>query len=114
MPIDLKENKGFIYLGATPQTDRSNYAIAAPYPTQGKAPFTTSRMVDSARNAQGTMVGRMVGRSVDKQELGWQTISPELWWEMNRWFEDNHFTFCLLYTSPSPRDGLLSRMPSSA
>ena len=24
------------------------------------------------------------------------------------------FTNCLLYTSPSPRDGLLSRMPSSA
>ena len=24
------------------------------------------------------------------------------------------FTDCLLYTSPSPRDGLLSRMPSSA
>ena len=24
------------------------------------------------------------------------------------------FRFCLLYTSPSPRDGLLSRMPSSA
>src|SRR5664279_6146754 len=25
-----------------------------------------------------------------------------------------HFQVCLLYTSPSPRDGLLSRMPSSA
>ena len=25
-----------------------------------------------------------------------------------------HDTTCLLYTSPSPRDGLLSRMPSSA
>jgi len=25
-----------------------------------------------------------------------------------------HPLFCLLYTSPSPRDGLLSRMPSSA
>ena len=25
-----------------------------------------------------------------------------------------HFKRCLLYTSPSPRDGLLSRMPSSA
>ena len=24
------------------------------------------------------------------------------------------FKYCLLYTSPSPRDGLLSRMPSSA
>ena len=27
---------------------------------------------------------------------------------------DEHSTACLLYTSPSPRDGLLSRMPSSA
>ena len=26
----------------------------------------------------------------------------------------NEFNTCLLYTSPSPRDGLLSRMPSSA
>ena len=26
----------------------------------------------------------------------------------------NQDKFCLLYTSPSPRDGLLSRMPSSA
>ena len=25
-----------------------------------------------------------------------------------------HINSCLLYTSPSPRDGLLSRMPSSA
>ena len=31
-------------------------------------------------------------------------------------FNDKHlsYSFCLLYTSPSPRDGLLSRMPSSA
>ena len=32
-------------------------------------------------------------------------------------FEDEqgyHVYNCLLYTSPSPRDGLLSRMPSSA
>ena len=26
----------------------------------------------------------------------------------------DHIRSCLLYTSPSPRDGLLSRMPSSA
>ena len=26
----------------------------------------------------------------------------------------DHSKACLLYTSPSPRDGLLSRMPSSA
>ena len=28
--------------------------------------------------------------------------------------KSNHPEICLLYTSPSPRDGLLSRMPSSA
>ena len=30
------------------------------------------------------------------------------------WSIQNPVAFCLLYTSPSPRDGLLSRMPSSA
>ena len=29
-------------------------------------------------------------------------------------FDPAHLRYCLLYTSPSPRDGLLSRMPSSA
>ena len=29
-------------------------------------------------------------------------------------FQTAEFVNCLLYTSPSPRDGLLSRMPSSA
>ena len=28
--------------------------------------------------------------------------------------DDALLKYCLLYTSPSPRDGLLSRMPSSA
>ena len=30
------------------------------------------------------------------------------------WNGAEYVSFCLLYTSPSPRDGLLSRMPSSA
>ena len=37
--------------------------------------------------------------------------------ELVVFFEESIFTrikACLLYTSPSPRDGLLSRMPSSA
>ena len=35
----------------------------------------------------------------------------EFWWKSMTQMNDN---ICLLYTSPSPRDGLLSRMPSSA
>ena len=34
--------------------------------------------------------------------------------ELARRQDSNEQTHCLLYTSPSPRDGLLSRMPSSA
>ena len=37
-------------------------------------------------------------------DLEWSGVPPEL----------NKSGDCLLYTSPSPRDGLLSRMPSSA
>ena len=29
-------------------------------------------------------------------------------------YRETRHNICLLYTSPSPRDGLLSRMPSSA
>ena len=32
----------------------------------------------------------------------------------NKLFVSHNSKSCLLYTSPSPRDGLLSRMPSSA
>ena len=34
--------------------------------------------------------------------------------EIRPWFCGTLLKICLLYTSPSPRDGLLSRMPSSA
>ena len=40
--------------------------------------------------------------------------TTELMVEQKRLMEKERFEACLLYTSPSPRDGLLSRMPSSA
>ena len=49
--------------------------------------------------------------------FSWGDYIHEVWesWEKDDGLvvieEDNA---CLLYTSPSPRDGLLSRMPSSA
>ena len=35
-------------------------------------------------------------------------------WAQDFKYKGEHYYSCLLYTSPSPRDGLLSRMPSSA
>ena len=37
-----------------------------------------------------------------------------LYRQMKELVLNGHVYICLLYTSPSPRDGLLSRMPSSA
>ena len=46
------------------------------------------------------------GGKVEENETFKEALSREILEELN--------VNCLLYTSPSPRDGLLSRMPSSA
>ena len=50
----------------------------------------------------------------ERLEISDKTISK---WERGNGFPEISLLLpecCLLYTSPSPRDGLLSRMPSSA
>ena len=42
------------------------------------------------------------------------TKSDVIKWAMSGDINQDKVRICLLYTSPSPRDGLLSRMPSSA
>ena len=53
-------------------------------------------------------------RILDRLAPGWQALQLA---QPIRWREDDpleQFVFCLLYTSPSPRDRTRSRMPSSA
>ena len=54
-------------------------------------------------------------RQFDDEGLGYSAfygrqLSDRIWWET----EGGFYKVCLLYTSPSPRDATLSRMPSSA
>lgn len=93
MAYKAHDKTAYLYLGASGATSREHYAVAVPYPSAGAAAFETQRMVDSARNANGELVGRQVGRAVHKQNLSWSVISCEKWWELHRWFEDGHFTF---------------------
>ena len=59
-------------------------------------------------------------QQVQKYERGANRISASRLWDMSQildvpvsyFFDD--MSDCLLYTSPSPRDATLSRMPSSA
>ena len=50
--------------------------------------------------------------SIKKPFEGFHALIDTIQFDANCYFAD--FQICLLYTSPSPRDGLLSRMPSSA
>ena len=68
---------------------------------------------NTGETASGTLVGSVTGTS--------DTITYSLVGSANGTYgqillnPDGSYTYtCLLYTSPSPRDGLLSRMPSSA
>ena len=52
---------------------------------------------------------------VSKEPLGpLVRHGDDQWADVGRWVLNALVIACLLYTSPSPRDGLLSRMPSSA
>ena len=62
-------------------------------------------------------IGGVVQRSIRGRAKGGETSPRAMIFLVALWFcllFALLFLTCLLYTSPSPRDGLLSRMPSSA
>ena len=73
----------------------------------------TSRQIEAARRA--------INRYVKRGGRVWIRVFPDkpiskkpLEVRMGKGKGNPEYWVCLLYTSPSPRDGLLSRMPSSA
>ena len=80
-------------------------------------PGVTTTKPGSATHAIPGVVIEVVDDQGNKVEKGggYLTIT-EPWPSMLRgiWGDPERYKDCLLYTSPSPRDGLLSRMPSSA
>ena len=69
-------------------------------------PATLDKLVDTYENQVGPKNGaRVVARAWVDSEYRQRLLSDAT---------SAISELCLLYTSPSPRDGLLSRMPSSA
>ena len=65
--------------------------------------LVTAGLFDIMNPAQGTYTAELeIADMQQRLRVGADTLSKAL------------LMACLLYTSPSPRDGLLSRMPSSA
>ena len=86
----------FIYLAPSIyNNDLYGDILAISFPSEGT--FETSRAVNSARNANNVVVGQMVGRSVDKQNMAWSVLPKEQWWKINRWFESHGMFFYCKY-----------------
>ena len=96
-----------------------NLANLGKQPPKGYRAFTIkTELVDTHHNSiqagdRIDIVG--VFKVIDREDR--ETRAPSTFlknievWQVN---DKDHIGICLLYTSPSPRDGLLSRMPSSA
>ena len=82
------------------RSDKYTYVDATRYEDHG------TRLYD-VNGTRLPSVTTILGRTKDQQFLrDWKAKVGER--------EAERIKNCLLYTSPSPRDGLLSRMPSSA
>ena len=57
---------------------------------------------------------KLEGDLTDFQQFRYQRILNDLKLYAAEVYQEIGASTCLLYTSPSPRDGLLSRMPSAA
>ena len=81
----VNKPRGFIYINGE----------AFPYPDRESGLQSVQTIVDSARNANGVMVGERVGRDMGKIELTWSVLTPEMWSQMLQIF--SNFTFSLRY-----------------
>ena len=72
-----------------------------------KKPHTGKEIIDTAIKQSG-------GRWKPSPGLIYPLLGRLLEEELIEEAKNGKYQVCLLYTSPSPRDGLLSRMPSSA
>ena len=83
-------------------------------PDESKIPGQVKNMVNALPDVTQGLLKRPAGKFVSSLSNG-SKISTE----DGKWFhyyrdENEQYIGCLLYTSPSPRDSVVSRMPSSA
>lgn len=60
------------------------------FPTPSKYTATTSTIVDSARNANGVMIGSVIRNDVAKIQMSWNFIEPWDWSAILKQFEPKY------------------------
>ena len=119
---------GYVVWTQRPMPPEPAVAAAAarpvPPPASDVSPAPEAPPLDETRAAELRAAAEaMPGDVQARVDVGNLYFDSHLFEEAIPWFEEalildptliDVSTDCLLYTSPSPRDGLLSRMPSSA
>ena len=89
----------------------NNGSISAHVPRPGSAPYTATKHAVTGLTRSTSLDGRKYNIACGQIDIG--NALTEMAARMTKGVPQADGS-CLLYTSPSPRDGLLSRMPSSA
>ena len=108
-----------IYVEKVPMDIDDNYSetevVSEKIPTKGPKIFTDEEIKKNCDNL-GTIGQRdilVTLRNIEFYKLRYLKTDKEAQ-RIAEWLSDSKYIICLLYTSPSPRDATLSRMPSSA
>ena len=91
-------------------TDTKRYTIRDPRPTRKESPWSFYMPCEARQDAVAT--GDMVQIIFEAPDP--QDGAERMWLYVTETRGSKLLGTCLLYTSPSPRDATLSRMPSSA
>lgn len=70
--------------------------VPFPYPDKDTGLQTTATLVNSGRNANGVLVGEMIGRNQSKIELSWNVLPAATWGAMLQQFSGS-FTAAVTY-----------------
>ena len=116
---DMQQSYDASIIGSAPtQTDKARANAMAAMDTDGVQPCTTTTLAIKLGSRHDPIVAKPVNQvTLWTRILDTAKKTQDEMVKTKKAWKSAYATIaipCLLYTSPSPRDGLLSRMPSSA
>ena len=115
--LDINKAQDIVSIDLKDKSSMADFMIIASGTSSRHIQSLSEQVLEKLKNS-GIKNSRIEGKDssewklVDGIDLIIHIFHPEKrrFYELEKMWSE----FCLLYTSPSPRDGLLSRMPSSA